>query len=104
MAAKIEFHRLREDSSLQIDFAGVYIGNFWDGLQNEYPILSKGVVNFLIQFPTTYYCEAGVSAIVSIKTKYRNMLQIDDDMLCCLSCTQPRFARLVAKRQYQPSH
>ena len=104
MAAKIEFLRLREDSSLKTDFAGVDIGNFWAGLQNEYPILSKRALNFLIQFPPTYYCEVGFSAMVSIKTKYRNMLQIDDDMRCCLSCTQPRFAHLVAKKQYQPSH
>ena len=104
MAAKIEFLRLREDSSLKIDFAGVDIGNFWAGLQNEYPILSKRALNFLIQFPSTYYCEVGFSTMVSIKTKYRNMLQIDDDMRCCLSCTQSRFARLVAKKQYQPSH
>ena len=95
MAAKIEFLRLREDSSLKTDFAG---------LQNEYPILSKRALNFLIQFPSTYYCEVGFSAMASIKTKYRNMLQIDDDMRCCFSCTQPRFARLVAKKQYQPSH
>ena len=104
MAAKIEFLRLREDSSLKTDFAGVDIGNFWAGLQNEYPILSKRVLNFLIQFPSTYYFEGGFSAMVSIKTKYRNMLQIDDDMRCCLSCSQPRFARLIAKKQYQPSH
>ena len=32
MAAKIEFLRLREDSSLKTDFAGVDIGNFWAGL------------------------------------------------------------------------
>ena len=104
MAAKIEFLRLREDLSLKIDFAGVDIGNFWAGLQNEYPILSKRSLNFLIQFPSTYYCEVGFSAMVSIKTKYRNMLHIDDDMRCCLSCTQPSFARLLAKKQYQPSH
>ena len=86
------------------DFAGMYKKLFWAGLQNEYPILSKRALNFLIQFPSTYYCEVGFSAMVSIKTKYRNMLQIDDDMRCCLSCTQPRFAHLVAKKQYQPSH
>ena len=104
MVAKIEFLRLREDSSLKTDFAGVDKGNFWAGLQNEYPILSKRALNFLIQFPSTSYCEVEFFAMVSIKTKYRNMLQIDDDMRCCLSCTQPRFARLKAKKQYQPSH
>ena len=32
MGAKIKFLRLREDSSLRTDFAGVDIGNFWAGL------------------------------------------------------------------------
>ena len=57
MAAKIEFLRLRKDSGLKIDFTRVYIGNFWAGLQNEYPVLSKRALNFLIQFRSTYYCE-----------------------------------------------
>ena len=104
MAAKIEFLRLREDSSLRTDLAGVNIGNFWAGLQNEYPILSKRALNFLIQFPSIYYFEVGFSAMVSIKTKYRNMLEIDDDMRYFFSYSQPRFARLIAKNQYQPSH
>ena len=59
MPAKIEFLRLRKDSSLKTDFAGVDIGNFWAGLQNEYPILSKRALNFLIKFPSIYYCEVG---------------------------------------------
>ena len=48
MATKIEFLRLREDSNLKTDFAWVDIGSFWAGLQNEYPILSKRALNFLI--------------------------------------------------------
>ena len=83
----------------------------WGGYMNIFgwpskwtPILSKKALNFLIQFPSTCYCEVGFSAMVSIKTKYRILLQIGDDMQCCLSCTRPRFEPLVAKKQYQPSH
>lgn len=104
MAAKIEFLGLREDSNLKINFAREDIGNFWVGLQNEYPILSRRALNFLIQFPSTYCCEVGFSAMVSIKTKYRNKLAIDNDMRCCLSSTLPRFDHLIARKQYQPSH
>ena len=104
MAAKIEFLRLHEDSSPKTDFAGEDIENLWASLQNEYPTLSKRALSFLIQFPSTYCCEVRFSAMVSIKIKYRNRLEIDDDMRRCLSCTQPRFERLIAKKQYQPSH
>ena len=50
MAAKIEFLRLRKDSSLKTDFAGEDIRNFWAGFQNEYPILLKKALRFLFNF------------------------------------------------------
>ena len=103
MAAKIELFQLHEDLSLKTDFTED-IGSFWTGIHKEYPNPSKRALNFLIQFSSTYCCEVGFSAIASIKTKYRNRLEIDDEMRCCVSYTQPRFERLIAKKQYQPSH
>ena len=41
-------------------------------------ILSKKAFNFFTQFPSTYCCEVGFSSMVFIKTKYRNLLDIDD--------------------------
>ena len=79
MAAKIEFLQLREDSSLKTGFTED-IGSFWAGIHKEYPILSKRALNFLIQFSSTYCCKVGFSAMVYIKTKYRNRLEIDDEM------------------------
>ena len=106
MAAKIEFLQLREDSSLKTVFTED-IGSFWAGIHKEYPFLSKRALNFLIQFPSTYCCEVRFSAMVSIKTKYRNRFEIDDEMRCCVSYTNrtlPRFEHLIAKKQHQPSH
>ena len=96
-AAKIEFLQLREDSSLKAGFTED-IGSFWAGNHKEYSILSKRALNFLIQFLSTYCCEVGFSVMVFIKTKYRNRLEIDDEMRCCISYTQPRFERLIAKK------
>ena len=56
------------------------IGSFWAGIHKEYPILSKRALNFLIQCSSTYCCKVGFSAMVYIKTKYRNRLEIDDEM------------------------
>ena len=100
MAANIEFLQLHEDSSLKTDFTKD-IGSFWDGIYEKYVILSKRA---WIQFPSTYCCEVGFSAMVFMKKKYRNRLEIDDKMRCCVSYTQPRFERLIAKKQYQPFH
>ena len=104
MAAKIEFLQLREDSSLKTGFTED-IGSFWAGIHKKNPILSKRALKFLIQFPSTYCCVVRFSTMVSIKTKYRNRLDIDDKTRCCVSYTQLRFERfIIAKKQYQPTH
>ena len=103
MAAKIEFLQLREDSSLKTGFTENK-GSFWAGIYKEYSILLKRTLNFFIQFPSTYCCEVRFSAMVFIKTKYRNRLEIDDELRCCVSYTQLRFEGLIAKKQYQPSN
>ena len=106
-AAKIDFLQLCEDARLKTDFTREKIINFCADIQNEYPILSIEALNF-IQFPSRYCCEVGFSSIGSVyrKTKYRNRLEIDNDMRWCFFCTQPRLECLTlgAKTQYQPSH
>ena len=80
------------------------LGNFWCSLSEAYPRLAKRAVNTLIPFATTYLCESGFSALVSIKTKSRNRLDVRDDMRVCLSKTTLQFALLVQNKQEQHSH
>ena len=70
MGAKIEFLGLRKDSSIKIGFAITDNENVWLGIQHKYPILSRKVLSFLIQCPSTYYWKVGFSTMASIKTKY----------------------------------
>ena len=42
--------------------------------------------------------------MVVMKTKYRNRLEIEKDMILALSSTEPRIGKLVAEKQAQPSH
>ncbi|XP_068225357.1 protein FAM200A-like [Palaemon carinicauda] len=104
VAAKVEFYQIREDSQLRVDFAEQKLPKFWAKLKDHCPILSMRALTMLIQSPSTYRCEVGFSAMVALKMKARNRLVIDADMRCCLSNTGPRFDRLMAAKQFQPSH
>ena len=70
----------------------------------EYPELAKRALEALIPFRTTYLCEAAMSALVNIKTTYRNRLRVENDMRIARSNINPRIDKLVSKRQEQRSH
>ena len=70
----------------------------------EYPELAKRALEALIPFPTTYLCEAALSALVDIKITYRNRLRVADDMRIALNNISPHIDELVSKRQEQKSH
>ena len=42
-------------------------------------------------------CKSGFSALVSMKTKFRNKLECEADLRCALSSTKPRIKRLVSQ-------
>ena len=58
----------------------------------------------LISFATTYLCESGFSALLSIKTKSRNHLSAQADMRVAISNKLPRFEKLLSNKQEQKSH
>ena len=70
----------------------------------EYPELGKRALKALIPFPTTYFCEAAMSALDKIKTAYHNRIGVANDMKIALSNINPRIDELVSKRQEQRSH
>ena len=41
--------------------------------------------------------------MVLLKTKYQNRLEIDNDVRCFLSCTQPRLKLLITKKKQTAS-
>uniref|UniRef100_UPI00358E5144 protein FAM200C-like n=1 Tax=Myxine glutinosa TaxID=7769 RepID=UPI00358E5144 len=102
VSAKVEFYRICEDAQLKSDFMEQEFATFWLKVK-DCPVLSKRAVTLLVQSPSTYRCEAGFSTMVTLKTKARNRLMIDADMRCCLSSIRPRFDRLMAAKQFQPS-
>ena len=77
---------------------------FRNSTLQEYPKLAKRALQTLIPFLTTYLIEAAVSALVNIKTTYRNRLTVANDMRIALSNINPRIDELVLKRQEQKSY
>ena len=70
----------------------------------EYPEFTKRALEALILFPTKYLCEADMSALVNIKTMYRNRLRVANDMRIALSNINPRIDELLSKRSYTDYH
>ena len=72
---------------------------------SEYTDLSNKALMFLMPFATTYLCENGFSALVALKTKYRNKLDVEPDLRLKLTSIQPDIKALTAAmQQHHPSH
>ena len=60
------------DNSLKRKFNLVNLTNFWISLNDEYPALMKKALRMFILFAMSYLCEAELSAMAVIKSKYRS--------------------------------
>ncbi|XP_064078519.1 SCAN domain-containing protein 3-like [Macrobrachium nipponense] len=76
---------------------------FWTQASVSYPRVGKLGLKGLLSFAPTYLCESWFSALLQIKTKTRNRLEVEHDMRCALSTTVPQIDKLVVKKQAQPS-
>lgn len=97
---------IQSDTTLHYDFKKQKesLASFWIKVYKENPILGGEALKVLLPFATTFLCEAGLSALTVMKTKYRNRLQLEHDLRCSLSSTSPRFEELIKAMQCQGSH
>jgi len=72
----------------------VPVEEFWFGVRDEYPEISLCALKRLVPFGSTYLCEAGFSALVCMKSKYRSRLDVTSEMRCALSTIATDFERL----------
>ncbi|CAK1600400.1 unnamed protein product [Parnassius mnemosyne] len=77
---------------------------FWVKYLKVYPNIAEESLKLFLPFSSTYLCEKALSAVVVIKTKYRNKLDITSDLRCTLSSIQPRIENIVKNMQAHPSH
>ena len=79
-------------------FKIVSLTQFWANVRSKESNLSnlcKQATIALLPFPTTYLCEAGFSTLATVKTKYWNQLQRENDTRCALTTIIPDFDKLV---------
>ena len=95
---------LKNDSNCRDLFKTLPVTEFWLSVALSYPEISKVALKKLLAFSSTWLCESVFSMLVCMKSKQRNRLDVEHDILCALSTTEPRISKLVAKAQEHPSH
>ena len=78
------------NSTAKDDFEAMSLNNFWAKYLHIYKNVGNVAIHTLLPFSSTYLCESGFSALVSMKTKFRNKLKCEADLRCALSSTKPR--------------
>ena len=103
-AIQEEFTELTNDSFAKDEFHSCKLEEFWVKMQHCYPRMGIQALNILVPFSSTYLCKCSFSALLTIKSKARNRLNVQSDIRCALSATLPDIEKLVAKKQGHPSH
>ena len=78
--------------------------SFWVKARSEFPIVGCKALCVLVLFATSYLCEARFSAVVAIKSKYRNKIVIGREMRVAISKIEPRFNKMCIEQQAHCSH
>lgn len=92
------------DSSLKIMFPTMALLQFWLHSRPLYPDVSRKAIQHLMPFASTYLCESTFSALVLMKNKYRNRLDVEPDLRLRMCSIVPNLGKLTATKQPQPSH
>ena len=103
-SAQEQFIDFINDSTARDAFETLPLTTFWCRMWQSYPAVAEEPIKLLLMFPSTYLCEQGFSAVVSMKTKFRARLSVAADLQVALSKTTPRIEALVAAKQAQQSH
>ncbi|KRY39055.1 Protein ZBED8 [Trichinella spiralis] len=75
---------------------------FWLSVENTYPTLSTAALKVLLPFTTSYMCEIGFSAMIGIKTKLRNKLQISNNLRLKLTHISVDVEEVISQNRNKP--
>ena len=101
---KEDLIEIKSCQKFQMLFEKSKLEDFWCVVMEAFPNLAKEAIRITITFATTYFCESGFSAMMYMKNKHRNRLQLEDDLRVALSKTELLFEKLVMMKQQQKSH
>ena len=95
-----------EDFSSEMNFSTRKLLQFWVSLQTSYPLISTESLKVPVAFSLSYKCIAGFSAIVGIKSKFRNKLQLSNSLRLKLSQIEINIKFIIesSKKQDHASH
>jgi len=94
---------LKSCQKLKLLFDKSKLKDFWCAAMKAFPSLAMEAMTVLVPFSTTYNCESSFSTMMYIKNKYRNRLQLEDDLRVALSKIEPSFERILSMKQQQIS-
>ncbi|XP_071053350.1 zinc finger BED domain-containing protein 5-like [Onthophagus taurus] len=95
---------LSADGMLHLKFKSENLDTFWLKRKTEYPELTTEALKCLIPFSTSYLCELAFSSMAQIKSKLRNRLNLENDLILKIAKTDSRWEKLIEQTQAQPSH
>ncbi|KAL1278285.1 hypothetical protein QQF64_024958 [Cirrhinus molitorella] len=99
-----EEEQLIEMTSMRLKFPSQTLSEFWLGVEREFPLIGQKAVEIPLPFATSCLCEAGFSAVASLKIKYRSRFNIEHDLRVAISKLHPRFEQICSEKQAHCSH
>ncbi|XP_050535830.1 zinc finger BED domain-containing protein 5-like [Daktulosphaira vitifoliae] len=104
--AEEELIDLSEDASLKLKYSRNHLIEFWLSAQQTYPTLSTEALKVLLPFSSSYLCEVGFSAMVGIKNKLRNKLQLSHSLRLKITTIDVDVGAVIkdCRKQAHPSH
>jgi hypothetical protein len=81
VAEKDELTEIRDDRRLKLEHSSTDMALLWLSLRQEYPIITEKEIKALRPFSTWYLCEAGFSAMNTMKRKNKSRLQTPEEAL-----------------------
>ena len=85
-------------------FENSELTTFWCNASASYPRVAKYMMSKLLPFGSTYLWEAALSALVPVKTKSRNTMTVENDLICSWSCIEAQISLLAKNKQSQATH
>nr|CAI5869747.1 unnamed protein product [Callosobruchus analis] len=95
---------MKAESSMNDDFHLLTLEQFWIKRLSVNSKLASLAFRVPVSFSSTYLCEAGFSALVLSKTKRRNCLDVDSDLMIALIKTESTVNQLVLNMQSHVTH
>ena len=105
LAEEEELVEIKNDRTMLLILEEENLQNFWIRASKMHQNVAKKALQVLLQFSTTYTCEASFSAMVNLKTSKRgNLKMLDSELRVSLSSIQPNIEKLCSSHQAQISH